>query len=352
MARDTRPDPIGERKLDERESSILNAIVYEYISTGKTVGSRSFVQKYSLSISPATMRNIMFDLESMRYLKQPYTSAGRIPTDKGYRFYVNSLLDSYNFNLNDDFNLKVDLIKREIQLDRIFQSITKNLSVVSKYAGVILAPRPDFAVIKRIDLIPIGNNEVICVIITRTGKIINKKVMISNSPVAESFYDFSKYLTGEMGGYSILQIKETILGELRNERGQMELALDIAELAMSDSDEPELHIEGIENLLKIPEMVEESRLNSLLNIIEEKNILRYILELSMGHIGVDTLIGEEIDEPRVSGCSMVSTSYRIGNKNVGVIGVIGPTRMDYKKVVPLVDYTGKLMSDFLTQMSK
>jgi heat-inducible transcriptional repressor len=343
---------ITERKLDERESSILNTIVYEYIVSGKPVGSRSFVQKYSLAVSPATMRNIMFDLEGIGYLKQPHTSAGRIPTDRGYRFYVNSLLDSYHFNMSEEFDIKVDAIRRELQLDRIFQSVTRMLSMVSKYSGVILTPRSDFAVIKRIELIPIDNSEVICVIITRTGKIINRKVVVSANPSAESLYEFSKYLTGELGGYTMHEIKETIFDRLRSYRGQMDLAIDIAQLAMGDTEEPEMHVEGIENLLKIPEMVEEARLNSLLNIIEEKNILRMILAKTMESDGVRTLIGEEIDEPRVSGCSMVSAPYRIGDKNVGVLGVLGPTRMDYKRVVPLVDYTGKLMSDFLTQMSR
>lgn len=343
---------VQDRILDEREASLLNSIVYEYISTGKAVGSRSFVQKYSLSLSPATMRNIMSDLENSGYLMQPYTSSGRIPTDKGYRFYVNSLLDSYSFNMDEDFNFKVDSQSSDIQLDTIFQSVSKMLSFMSKYAGVILSPQPDYAVLKRMDLIPLDNNEIICVIVTRTGKIINKKVVISSNPVAESLYGFSKYLTEEMSGYTLSEIKDKILYDLRKVREPNQLALDIAELAMINSEEPELHIEGIENLLRIPEMVENERLISLLHIIEEKNILRDILEQTMKHNGVITLIGEEIEEPRISGCSMVATSYKIGNKNVGSIGVVGPTRMDYRKVVPLVDYTGKLVSDFLTQVSK
>ena len=345
-------ESIQEKLLSEREASVLNSIVYEYISTGKTVGSRSFVQKYSFSLSPATMRNVMADLENLGYLMQPYTSAGRVPTDKGYRFYVDSLLDSYSFSLSEEFSIKPEMIGNEIQLDTIFQSITKMLSMVSKYAGVILSPQPDYAVVKRMDLIPLDNNEIICVIVTRTGKIINKKVVISSNPLAESLYGFSKYLTEGMSGHTLQEIKDKVLDRLRNEKDSNHLALDIAELAMIESGKSELHIEGIENLLRIPEMVENERLNSLLNIIEEKDIIRYILEKTMGDEGVSTLIGEEIDDPRVSGCSMISTSYKIGNKNVGVVGVMGPTRMDYKRVVPLVDYTGRIVSDFLTQVSK
>ena len=348
-------DEILNRPLDERESSILRALVYEYIYTGKPVGSRSFVQKYSFSISPATMRNIMFDLEAMGFLMQPHTSAGRIPTDSGYRFYVNSLLDSYDFKLDEQTRVKEEFLRKEIHLDKIFTSITKMLSIVSRYAGVMLTPNPDYTVVKRFDLVPIGNNELLVILVTRTGLIINKRVTLSVSVISDDLYEYSKYLTGELCGYSIHDIKDSVIGSLRTKKPRTannDMALDIAELALGDIEEPMLHIDGIENLLKIPEMVEEERLNSLLNIIEEKDILRYIMERNLEKDGINTLIGNEIADSKVSGCSMVSSAYKIGNKRVGVIGIIGPTRMDYEKTVPLVDYTSRVISDFLTNMSK
>jgi heat-inducible transcriptional repressor len=140
----------SQRPLNERECAVLSALVYEYITTGKPVGSRSFVQKYSFSISPATMRNIMFDLERMGYLMQPHTSAGRVPTDMGYRFYVDSLLDTYEFVMNEKVRVKEELIKREVQLDKMFSAVSKMLSLVSTYAGIVLTPKPDFTVVKRI----------------------------------------------------------------------------------------------------------------------------------------------------------------------------------------------------------
>jgi heat-inducible transcriptional repressor len=349
-------DNVKERPLDERELSILRAIVYEYITTGKPVGSRSFVQKYSLSISPATMRNIMFDLERMEFIKQPHTSAGRIPTDKGYRFYVNSLLDSYDFSMKErEISVNEEAIRREVQLDRIFSLITRMLSSESKYAGVMLTPHFDFTVVKRIVLVPMDNNEILFVLITRTGTVLTKKVLVSSNVTQDDLYTFSKYLTNELSGYAIFEIKDTIFDRLREEKVQginKEMALDIAQLAVSEYEEPRLHIDGIENLLKIPEMVEEDRLQSLLSIIEEKNILRRLLERTLESEGIRTLIGEEMAEEKVTGCSMVSTSYKIGNKIVGGVGVIGPTRMDYDKVVPLVDYTGRVVSELLTKMSK
>ncbi|TFH42943.1 MAG: heat-inducible transcription repressor HrcA [Chrysiogenales bacterium] len=347
---------INTRPLDERETSILQAVVYEHISTGRPVGSRSFVQKYSFSISPATMRNVMFDLESMEFVKQPHTSAGRIPTDKGYRFYVNSLLDSYHFSLKDRvISVKEEAVRREVQLDKIFSLITRMLSSESRYAAIMLTPRFDFTVVKRIVLVPMDNNEVLFILVTRTGMVLTRKVMISSTVPQDELYDYSKYLTGELSGYSINEIRDTVFNRLRKEKAEgmnKEMALDIAQLAIADYEEPNLHVDGIENLLKIPEMVEEGRLQSLLSIIEEKNILRRILERALENEGVWTLIGEEIDEERVTGCSMVSTSYKIGNKLVGAIGVIGPTRMDYEKVVPLVDYTGRVVTELLTEVSK
>jgi heat-inducible transcriptional repressor len=180
-------------------------------------------------------------------------------------------------------------------------------------------------------------------------------VVISSNVTQDDLYSYSNYLTGELCGYPLEEIKKDIFGKLRHEKEieiNTDMALDIAELAVAESGEPDLNIEGVENLLKIPEMVEEHRLSSILNIIEEKNILRKIMEWTLEGEGIRTLIGDEIEEDKVTGCSMVSTSYKIGNRKVGSLGVFGPTRMDYERVVPLVDYTGRFVSDLLTRMSR
>jgi heat-inducible transcriptional repressor len=343
-----------DRLLDERESAILNAIVYEYILTGKPVGSRSFVQKYSFSLSPATMRNIMYDLERLDFLMQPHTSSGRIPTDKGYRYYVDSLLDTYNYDFTS-MVIEEKVFQRELQLDKFFESVTKRLSVTSNYAGVMLSPRPDFTVVKLIELIQLESNEVLLIAITRTGMILTKKVVISVKVTQDQLFEYSKFLTGELCGYSLHEIKEKIFTDIRLDKKistNMELALDIAEIAFNEVNDSSINIDGIENLLRIPEMVEEKRLNSLLHLIEEKDILKAILKKHIDSDGIKILIGEEIDNEKVTGCSLVTSSYKIGNTAVGAIGVFGPTRMDYERVVPLVDYTGKAVSGLLTKMSK
>lgn len=345
-------EQLTDRPLGERESAILNAIVYEYILTGKPVGSRSFVQKYSFSLSPATMRNIMFDLERMNFLMQPHTSSGRVPTDKGYRYYVDSLLNNYN---SQEMFIDEKIFQREIQLDKIFESVTKMLSVTSNYAGVMLSPKPDFTVVKLIELIQIESNEILLIAITRTGMIMTRKVAISGRVTQDELFEYSKFLTGELSGYSLHDIKEKIFEDLRLDKittSNKDLALDIAQIAFNETTDSTINIDGIENLLRIPEMVEETRLHSLLNIIEEKNILKSILETQLDTEGVRILIGEEIDNDKVNGCSLVASSYSIGNKPVGAIGVFGPTRMDYEKVVPLVDYTGRAVSGLLSKMSK
>jgi heat-inducible transcriptional repressor len=341
-----------DRLLDERESAILNAIVYEYILTGKPVGSRSFVQKYSFSLSPATMRNIMFDLERMNFLMQPHTSSGRVPTDKGYRYYVNSLLDSYH---SQEMSIDERILQREVQLDKIFESIIKMLSANSNYAGIMLSPKSDFTVVKLIELIQLESSEVLLIAITRTGMILTRKVGLSVRVTQDELSEYSRFLTSELCGYSLNDIRGRIFDDLRLDKislSNRELALDIAELAFNETENSTLNIDGIENLLKIPEMVEEKRLNSLLSIIEEKNILKNILEKHIDNEGVKILIGEEIENEKVTGCSLVASSYKIGNTPVGAVGVFGPTRMDYEKVVPLVDYTGKAVSSLLTRMSK
>lgn len=344
-----------EKPLSDREAAVLRAIVYEHITTGKPVGSRSFVQKYSFAVSPATMRNIMYDLEAAGYLTQPHTSAGRVPTDKGYRFYVDSLLDTYEYVMNEKLKIREELFEQELHLDRIFSSISKMLSLVSNYAGVVLTPKPDFTVVKHIELIPLDNNEILFILVTRTGMVLTRKVRVSSKIIQDEVRSYAKYLTAELCGYSLLDVKTEVFERLRSEAANdrhKQMALDIAQLALSQNEQPDLFVDGIENLLKIPEMIEAEQLKKLLRLMEEKRLLRNIMERNLEKEGVHTLIGGEIAEAEVSGCSIVSTSYKIGNKSVGVLGIIGPTRMDYEKVVPLVDYTGKVVSEFLTKMSK
>jgi heat-inducible transcriptional repressor len=347
--------PINERALNDRETAVLRALVYEYISSGKPVGSRTFVQKYSFTLSPATMRNVMFDLEAMGYLISPHTSAGRIPTDKGYRYYVDTLLDTYESILESKMNLREDLVRREIQLEKMLSSITRMLSGASHYAGMVLTPKPDFAVVKHIEMVPLDSNEILVIMVTRTGVVLNKKITVSESLTLDDLHRFSKYLTAELGGYALYEIRAKIFEKLRSELSretELQIALDIAQLALGDVEEPDVYIEGIEHILHIPEMVESDRLKGFLRLVEEKKLLASIMERCLERDGVNTLIGDEIAENEISGCSIVTTSYKIGNRRVGVIGIIGPTRMDYQKVVPLVDYAGHVVSELLTKMSR
>ncbi|HQG41711.1 MAG TPA: heat-inducible transcriptional repressor HrcA [Spirochaetota bacterium] len=344
------------KQLNDREAQVLKAIVYEYIATGKPVGSRSFVQKYSFSLSPATMRNIMFDLEQMGYLSHPHTSAGRIPTDKGYRFYVDSLLDTYETVAKTDIEVREEMLAREIELDKIFMSIVKMLSLISKYTGIALMPKPDFTVVKHIELISLTSNDVLFIIVTRTGIVIHKKVKLSSSINQDDLYKYSRFLTAELSGYSLVEIRQSLINQLRTvtdvETSVRDVALDITELALKDEQEPDIYIDGIENLLHIPDIVEAEKLHEIVRFIEQKDTLRKIMEDLRQKEGVFTLIGDEIKDIAIPCCSIIASSYKIGNSPVGVVGVIGPTRMDYEKVVPLVDYTGKVVSNFLTQMTK
>ena len=345
----------NDRQLDEREAEILTTLVHEYIETGKPVGSRTFVQKYSFSISPATMRNIMSDLEFLGYLKQPHTSAGRVPTDKGYRFYVDSLMENYEFAHYDNIEIDEKFFSGELILNKIFESVTKKLTEVSGYVSVMLTPKPDFAVVKRIELIPIDNNNVLMLLIARTGMVVTKKFSLSVNVTLDLLRDYSAYLTSELSGYSISDIKKGMFDKLREEKidgFNVGMAVDMAELGLGIDEDSTFKIEGIENLLRIPEMTQEDTLAGLLNIIEEKSILRSIFESTMENESIRTMIGNEIHSSKISGCSIVTAPYKIGNTNVGVVGVVGPTRMDYEKVVPVVDYTCKMISELLTEMSK
>lgn len=339
--------------VSDRESEVLKAIIQEYISTGRPVGSRSFVQKYSFSVSPATMRNIMFDLESMGFLTHPHTSAGRIPTDAGYRFYVDFLSDSYDI---DEFTygyIRDDFMRSEVHLDKLFISITKMLASVSKLAGVVLTPNPDYTTIKQIELVPIDTDTVLFILVTRTGVVINKKIAITEKITRDALLSAANAFSSEFAGFSIQDIKSDVIKKIRQKYtgSDEQISLDIVELAINSVNEQDTFIEGIENILHIPDMIEHNVLSSFLRLIEEKKNLSEIMKRTMESDNVRTFIGAEIDESYVVGCSLVACCYKIGSRNAGVLGIIGPTRMDYKKVVPLVDYTGKLVTNFLSTVS-
>ncbi|HOA06981.1 MAG TPA: heat-inducible transcriptional repressor HrcA [Spirochaetota bacterium] len=342
------------RAVTERESEVLKSIVQEYIATGRPVGSRSFVQKYSFSISPATMRNIMYDLESLGFLTHPHTSAGRIPTDTGYRYFVDFLSDSYDISDLDYGYIRDDFMRSEVHLDKMFMSITKMLSSVSRLAGIVLTPNPDFTAVKQIELVSIDPETVLLIIVTRTGVVINKKIAISERVTRDILFSTSNILSSEFAGFSIYDIKTDILGKMRQKYSgsDEQICLDVVELALNSINEQDIFIEGIENILHIPDMIEKEVLTSFLRLIEEKKNLAEIMQRTMDSDSVQTFIGSEIDNSYVVGCSLVACCYKIGNKNAGVLGVIGPTRMDYRKVVPLVDYTGRLVTNFLSNVSR
>ncbi|HOF14465.1 MAG TPA: heat-inducible transcriptional repressor HrcA, partial [Spirochaetota bacterium] len=278
------------------------------------------------------------------------------PTDKGYRFYVDSLLDTYETVAKTDIEVREEMLAREIELDKIFMSIVKMLSLISKYTGIALMPKPDFTVVKHIELISLTSNDVLFIIVTRTGIVIHKKVKLSSSINQDDLYKYSRFLTAELSGYSLVEIRQSLINQLRTvtdvETSVRDVALDITELALKDEQEPDIYIDGIENLLHIPDIVEAEKLHEIVRFIEQKDTLRKIMEDLRQKEGVFTLIGDEIKDIAIPCCSIIASSYKIGNSPVGVVGVIGPTRMDYEKVVPLVDYTGKVVSNFLTQMTK
>ncbi len=349
---------MNDIKLTDRESEVLNSLVDEYIQTGKPVGSRSFVHKYSFNVSPATMRNIMYDLESAGYLMQPHISAGRIPLNKGYRYYLDSILDSYNF-VYENPSIRNDVFKREIEYDKMFASIAKILSAVSNYIGIILTPRPDFMVVKHVELILLAAQDILVIFVTRTGIILNKRVSVSEYLNQDELHKFSKYLTAELNGHSLLSLKDKYFNDMRkklNKIEQYQLAIDIVQLALSSNDEPDIYLEGIENVLHIPDIINEEILNEFLFLIENKKNVSQIIEKAIDVDGIYTLIGNEVsmnmNDTKINNFSFVTKSYKIGNKNVGALGIIGPTRMDYKKSIPIVDYIGNIVSELLTKMSQ
>ena len=342
--------------LDERSKSVLLAIIDKYIEKAEPVGSRTIAKNHPEHLSSATIRNAMSDLEEKGFLSQPHTSAGRIPTDKGYRFYVDHLLRPKNFliqaeTLAETHSLEYHSNKPNLQT--LLEKACDNLSTVSKQTGLVMLPGFSTTCFKHIEFTKVAPNAALAVFFSEEGILQNKVLPIEQSMTQDQLTSISNYLNDEFSGKPIKWIRKELLQRLRLEKehyNQLAQKAHNLSSALFEDNNNELLVQGALNLLDQPEFNEDiGKIKTLLKTLEEKTKLINLLDSCLDHEGMTILIGEENLQEEMDNCSLIAQNYQIGNEKAGTLAVFGSKRMDYKKIISIVNHTAQKVSKLISE---
>ena len=337
-------------RLTDRSKQILEAIIEDYIVTAEPVGSRTVTRSHRLTLSPATVRNVMADLEEMGFLTAPHTSAGRVPTDKAYRFYVDSLLEVRNIARDEQEEIRKRCSLAGRDLGEALKETSRMLSSLSHYTGIVVAPRFTANVFRHIEFIKLSGSRLLVILVSQNGTVQNKIIETGSEIHPPDLVRMANYLNQLLKGLTIAQVKEKIIREMKSDKirydNLLARALEFSRQTLPGTDS-EVFIEGQVNILEQPEFTDVTRMKEIFRAFEEKGQLLSLLDRCMEAQGVNIYIGAEAHLSQMVGMSLITATYMTGKNTLGVLGVIGPTRMGYAKVIPIVDYTAKLVSRLL-----
>ena len=326
-----------EMQLDERKTKILQAIIRNYLETGEPVGSRTISKYTDLNLSSATIRNEMADLEEMGYIIQPHTSAGRIPSDKGYRLYVDTMMEQKDKELQE---MKEMMLEKEDKMDILLKQVAKLLAVNTNYASMISAPAVHKNKLKFIQLSRVDVNQLLAVIVMEGNVIRNNIIPVSEELSDENILKLNILLNTHLNGLAIEEINLAMIQNLKQQAGiHSEIISNvvdaIAEGIKADED-LEIYTSGTNNIFKYPELADQQRASEIINTFEEKQMLTELVQDTLSdenNTGIQVYIGDETPISSMKDCSVVTATYELGEGMRGTVGIIGPKRMDYDKVV-------------------
>ncbi len=324
-------------QLDDRKLKILQAIIRNYLETGEPVGSRTISKYTDLNLSSATIRNEMADLEELGYILQPHTSAGRIPSDKGYRLYVDQLMSEKEREVEE---MKELLLEKEEKMETLLKQVAKALAVNTNYATMITAPSIHRNKLKFIQLSRVDADQILAVIVVEGNVIKNKMLSVSEELSDETLLKLNLLLNTNLNGLSIEEINLGMIAALKQQAGiHSQIVSDVidavAEAIKADED-LQIYTSGANNIFKYPELADNQKASELITAFEEKQVLNELITETMAeeeNTGIQVYIGEEVKLQSMKDCSVVTATYELEEGMRGTIGIIGPKRMDYDKVV-------------------
>ena len=324
-------------ELDERKKKILQAVIRNYLETGAPVGSRTISKYTDLNLSSATIRNEMADLEEMGYILQPHTSAGRIPSDKGYRFYVDAMMEEKE---REVVEMKEVLVERQDKMETLLKQVARVLAQNTQYATMISAPQAKRNKLKFIQLSRVDANQILAVIVTEGNVIKNNILSVNEGLSDETLLKLNILLNTHLNGLAIDEINLGIISVMKQQAGIhsdiVGEVIDAVAEGIRAEEDLEIYTSGTNNIFRYPELADQQKASELINTFEEKQLLGELLQETQseeGSTGIQVYIGSETPVQSMRDCSVVTATYELGDGMKGTIGIVGPKRMDYDKVV-------------------
>ena len=340
---------------NERASHLLRVLIQRYIREGEPVGSRTLSKDSGLDLSPATIRNVMADLEDMGLVSAPHTSAGRVPTPKGYRLFVDTLVRYRNPRDTDMQRLQERLQRESTDQDSLIGSVSKMLSDITSLAGVVTVPKGQHPTLRQIEFLPLSDCRVLVILVINDSEVQNRILQLERNYTESELQQAANFINEHYAGLDMLQVRERIVNDLEHVRDSMNQAMldiiSVAHSAIGSTDTPasEYVMAGETNLMDFAELSDIDTLRKLFEAFSKKRLILELMDRSIHAQGVQVFIGEESGVRILDDCSVVTAPYRIDDDTIGVLGVIGPTRMAYDRVVPIVDITARLLGTALGQ---
>jgi heat-inducible transcriptional repressor len=336
--------------LPERKRQVLYAVVHDFIVSAEPVGSTQVAKKKGINLSPATVRTVMAELEERGFLARPHTSSGRVPTDAGYRFYVDQLMKLRPLTSHEQTEIRSRVESGNLDMNEILKDACRFVADRANQAGIVMAPRTEERSLQHLQFVALKGNLALAVLVSSSG-IVENKILELDRPAAQNELDrMHNYLNDHFAGKAMGTIRRDILLEMKRVQTQYDelltRALLLGEKAFSDG-HPEVHIEGQSHLFSVPEFADVDKMQLILRTLEEKTQIVRLLDQCLASPGVKIFIGEEIATPEVNGLTLITSAYSDSEGNPGILGVIGPKRIDYARIVPLVEFTSHMVTDAL-----
>jgi len=337
--------------LSERQKMILSAIIDDYIRSAEPVGSRSISKRGDVGYSPATIRNEMSDLEELGFLEQPHTSAGRVPSHKGYRYYVDHLLSPGSLSALEKETITAFFQNKILEMEGVVQQAASILSSLTNYTAIVLGPETYKTTLASLQLIPLNERSAVAIIVTNTGHVENRTVTIPEGVPVNEMEKFVNVINAKLKGIPLYRLRSKLYSELINELSRhvarYEELIAVIETVLQSDESDRLYLGGATNMLTQPEFKDVDKVKTILDLFDQTQTLLRMFESTPA--GIQVKIGGENSLEAINNCSMITASYSIDGQSVGMIGILGPTRMDYRKVIAVLDLFTKDMTNSLSR---
>lgn len=338
-------------EMEERKKKVLEAIIQDYIATAEPVGSRTISKKYNLGVSPATVRNEMADLEEMGLIEQPHTSAGRIPSQIGYRYYVDYLMERQTVTNEVKKYIRTSLTSQIQAQEKLVRKAVKLLSQITNYTAMLIVPAYSQNVLTHIQLLPLADNKIVLIMVLDNGHVEHQVLETGKEIRSQEAAQLSRMLSEGLCGLTVEQWKQANLQAIRSQwHSQIDLLqeiMDTIEDALTVEYEHKLYLSGALNIMNQPEFRSVEKVKGVLALLEEQRIMEELMLKSGDPQNISIRIGTENQYEDLAACSLVTATYQLDGKVIGTVGVLGPTRMEYSKTAGLLEYMSHLLSEGL-----